>query len=267
MPKSPKAITLVQTAQAGCGDLLEAVLFAPQGSSEHDFLLGADVRFGSMLVASEDWSKSVEIGLAKATLSIDLAGCEIDPSVHRYGDKKQVSAKTHVQRTQVATANAQIDTKASLGASARSSGVGAAIGEARIAAGHSKGKKLSSTETQVVDSHEEPVVALSGNRWRFSAVSDSFMQSRYAGHEALCKIQVTGATVRVDGRLSFQPKDIVIVDIECISTSLLDSFKKSPNKTAIAKVLLSKHLKEINPISERASGAIIGWVSSLKGDV
>jgi hypothetical protein len=106
--KKPKPISLEQTARPGCGELLEVVLFAPQGSLEQDFLLGADVRFGTMVLSSEDWSKSVEIGRSRATLGLEVAGCEIDPSAQRFGDKKPSSAKTHVQRTQVATARSHV---------------------------------------------------------------------------------------------------------------------------------------------------------------
>jgi hypothetical protein len=120
--KTKAAATLEQTAQPGCGDLLEVVLFAPQGANEEDFLLGADVRFGTMRVASDDWVKSVEIGLSKATLGLKLTGCEIDPAAPRFGDKKPASAKTHVQRTQVATMSSQVGGKGSIGVSAKSVG-------------------------------------------------------------------------------------------------------------------------------------------------
>lgn len=261
--KKPKPIVLEQAAQPGCSDLLEVVLFTPQGANEQDFMVGADVRFGRMILASDDWAKSVEIGLCTATLGLELTGCAIDPAAHRFGDKQPVSAKTHVQRTQVETKNSKIGATASLAVSGRGTG----DGEVKLGGGLAKEAKLSSTETQVMDTREEPVVAISGNRWRFSCVAEGFMQSRYSGHEALCKIQVKAPSIRVDGRLSFQPKDIVIVDIECPSASLLDRFKKSPNRAAMAKVLLSKHLKEINPISERPGGPIVGCISTLKGDI
>jgi len=267
MSKAPKPIDLEQSAQHGCGDLLEVVLFAPQGSNERDFLLGADVRFGTMVVASEDWTKSVEIGLSKATLGLDLIGCEIDASVHRFGDKKPASTKTQVQRTQIASASSQVGGHASLGASAKSAAMGAATADVRAESGLAKSRKTSSTATQMIETHEDPVIALSGNRWRFSSVSDTFMESRYSGSEALCKLKVTAPSIKVEGKLSFQPKNIVIVDVECTSTSLLDSLRKSPNKLAIAKVLLSKHLKEINPLLEKTSGSIVGWISNLKGDL
>jgi hypothetical protein len=260
--KKPKPLVLDQVAQPGCPDLLEVVLFAPQGANESDFMLGADVRFGTMTVASEDWAKMVEIGLSTAILSLDLSGCEVDPAGHRFGDKPPVSAKTHLQRTQVATKSTDLGGKASTEASTKS-----VQGEIKLSAGLTKGSKVSSTETQVVDTRQEPVVAISNNRWKFSSVAEGFMQSRYSGHEALCKIEVKAPNVRVDGRLTFQPKDIVIVDVECASTALLERFRKSPNKAAIAKVLLAKHLREINPLPERAGAAITGCISTLKGDI
>jgi hypothetical protein len=265
-PKKPKPINLEQSAQSGCGDLLEVALFAPQGAHEQDFLLGADVRFGTMVVSSEDWSKSVEIGLSRATLILGLTGCQIDPSSRRFGDKKPPSAKTHVQRTQVATTKTNLGAKASIRASAK---VTKADAEAAIAVGGgaTRDAKVSSTETQVVDTREEPVVAVSNNRWRFSAVAEAYMRSRYSGDEALCKVRVTGSKIKVEGRLTFQPKDIVMIALEA-SPAFLDRFKKSPNHAAIAKVLLSKHLKEINEIPDKAgSASIVGWISTLRGDL
>jgi hypothetical protein len=169
MPKKPKSINLEQTDQHGCSELLEVVLFAPQGATEQDFMLGADVRFGTMLVSSEDWSKSIEIGLSRATLNLELDGCAIDPAAQRLGDQKPISAKTHVQRTQTANTTAHVSAKASASAHARASSVGSA--EAGAAVGFGRDMKVSSIATQVTDTREEPVVALSGNRWRFSAVS------------------------------------------------------------------------------------------------
>jgi len=268
-PKKPKPIILEQSSQTGCGDLLEVALFAPQGAHEQDFLLGADVRFGTMSVSSEDWSKSVEIGLSRATLILDLAGCKIEPSVPRFGDTKPTSAKTHVERSQVATTKTQVGAKASIRAKAKALDAKAADAGAAIALGGeaSRNAKVSSTETQVVDTREEPVVALSNNRWRFSAVAEAYMRSRYSGDEALCKVRVTSPNVRVEGRLTFQPKDIVIIDLQA-SPAFIDRFKKSPNQAAIAKVLLSKHLKEINEIVDKAgSGTIVGWISTLRGDL
>lgn len=266
-PKKQKPINLDQTAHAGCGDLLEVVLFAPQGANEQDFLLGADVRFGTMIVTSDDWSKSVEIGLARATLGLDLNGCEIDPSSHRYGDRKPTAAKAHVQRSRVDSAAAHAKGKLSLGARLKGSTVSPGENEVSLGAGASKETKVSSTETQVADRRDEPVVAMSANRWRFSAVAEAYMQSRYSGDDALCKLRVTGAKVRVEGRLSFQPKDIAIIDAEA-APAFLDRFKKSPNQAAIAKVLLAKHLKEVNQLSDKSgTGAIVGWISTLRGDL
>jgi hypothetical protein len=265
--KKPKPITLEQTAQPGCGDLLEVALFAPQGTNERDFLIGADVRFGTMVVAADDWSKSVEIGLAKATLNLDLTGCAIDPAVQRFGDQKPTSLKTHLERKQVENKTAHLSAKGSIGATAKNASISGAEVGLSLGAGVTQDANLSSTETQVANVREEPVVAMSGNRWRFSAVAQAFMQSRYSGDEALCKVRVNGPTVKVEGRLTFQPKDIVIVDVET-SPVFLDKFKKSPNKAAIAKVLLSRHLKEINPLADKGGTAsIVGWISNLRGDV
>jgi hypothetical protein len=264
--KKPKPIDLEQSAQPGCGDLVEVALFAPQGANEQDFLLGADVRFGTMLVSSADWSKSVEIGLSRAILSLDLSGCEIDVSAHRYGDKKPASAKTRLQHTQHTSTTSRVGAKLSIGATAKATHV-AARAAASVRAGAAKDAKVSSTETQTTEMRDEPVVALSNSRWRFSAVAEAYMQSRYSGDETLCKMRVTAPKIRVEARLTFQPKDIAIIELEA-APALLDRFKKSPNQAAIAKVLISKHLKEINQTAYRAwSSSIVGWVSTLEGDL
>lgn len=267
MVKAPKPITFEQKPLAGCADLLEVVLFAPQGANERDFLMGADVRFGTMTVSSDDWTKSVEIGLSRAVLGLDLVGCEIDPSAHRFGDKPPVSLKTHRESVEMANATTQATGLLSLGASANSAlGKVSGKGDASASAGFATNKKVSSTAKQVVEAHEDPVVALSGNRWRFSSIGEDFMQSRYAGGEALCKMKITSTSVNIEGKLSFYPKDITIIDVECSSPSLLDSWRKSPNKAAIAKVLLAKHLRALNPI-DKVANPIVGWVSSLKGEL
>jgi hypothetical protein len=267
MAKARKPISLEQTALPGCQELLEVVLFAPQGANEHDFLLGADVRFGTMTVASDDWTKSVEIGLSRAVLALEMLGCEIDPSGHRFGDKPPASVKTHKENTETASTATQSKGALSLVLSASSSAAKlAAKGDTSASAGFAKSKKVSSTAKQVVEAHEDPVVALSGNRWRFSSIGEEFMQSRYAGGEALCKLKITSSTVKVEGKLSFYPKDLTIIDVECTSPSLLDSWKKSPTKAAIAKVLLAKHLRTLNPV-ENLGAPIAGGVSILKGDI
>lgn len=265
--KKPKPISFEQTAQTGCGDLAEVILFAPQGANEHDFFLGADVRFGTMVVSSEDWSKSVEIGLARATLRLDLNGCEADPSAHRFGDKKPSAAKTHVQRTQTDSTTSHVGGKVSMGVRLKGSTFSLGKNEANMGVGASKDAKAASTETQVADTREEPVVAIANNRWLFSAVAEAYMQSRYSGDEALCKMRVTAPNVSVEGRLTFQPKDIVLIDVEAHPT-FLDRFKKSPNQAAIAKVLLAKYLKEINLLEEkRGAASIASWCSTLRGEV
>ena len=264
MAKKPKALALEHVAQHGCADLLEIVLFAPQGANEQDFVLGADVRFGSMLVSSEDWSRSVEIGLAKATLSLEFKGCDIDPTAQRLGDQKPFSAKTHVEHRQTSTKTLQMSAEGQVGATSVRSLVKAA---GALSVAGKRASAVSHNETHTLDTRDDPVVSLSGNRWRFSSVAQTHMQSRYAGDEALCKVRVKTSPIDVEGRLSFQPKDIRIIDVEA-PTALLDRFKMSPTKVAIAKILLMKHLQEINPITERGEAAVVvGCISKLRGEI
>jgi len=50
-----------------------------------------------------------------------------------------------------------------------------------------KNKKVSSTAKQVVEAHEEPVVALSETDGDSLPLGKTFCSPRYAGGEALCK--------------------------------------------------------------------------------
>jgi hypothetical protein len=72
--------------------------------------------------------------------------------------------------------------------------------------------------------------------------------------------------VTIEGKLSFYPKDLTIIDVECTSPSLLDTWRKSPTKAAIAKILVAKHLRGLNPV-DNLGGPIAGGVSVLKGDL
>ncbi|MGY4317563.1 hypothetical protein [Bradyrhizobium sp. JR3.5] len=236
MVKPPKPLNFEQSATPGCADLLEVVLFAPQGANEHDFLLGADVRFGTMMISSDDWSKSVEIGLSRATLGLGLRGCEIDPQVHRLGDKTPTGSKTRRENVQTVQTIKQTGSGFGGRLSASSSGSLSGKADAHVSGGATRDSKIQSTSKQAVEIHEQPVVAMSGNKWRFSAVGEDFMQSRYSGSEALCKLKVTAPSIAVEAQLSFHPKDLAIIDVETTSQSLLDNWKRSPNKTAIAKV-------------------------------
>ncbi|RED38031.1 hypothetical protein BJ123_105110 [Rhodopseudomonas thermotolerans] len=264
--KTPKAITLEQIPQPGCEELLEVVLFAPQGAHEYDFHLGADVRFGTMVLSSEDWSQSVEIGLSRATLGLATKGCEIDPSSSRFGDKKPHAVRTQLQRTLERMSELHAGAQSAFGAKASTNNMSASADTTIGIDGKiDRNTKMASTETLTSDSQQEPVLAMPGNRWQFSATSDNYMQSRYCGDESLCKMTVTAPTITITGTLAFQPKDIVIVDLEAPQT-IFDRLKRSPNKIAIARLLLARHLREINQIPEKtASSSIIGWISTLTG--
>lgn len=269
MPRKPKpkSILLDHTTKPGCADLLEVALFAPQGANEEDFLLCADVRFGTMAVSSDDWSKTVEIGLSKATLSLTFKGCAIDPGTPRFGDQRPVAAKTQLKSTQVATSASLL--RLSGGGGGRFQAIGSKNVDANVslAGSHSRDSKVSTTEVQSTDFKHEPVVSMPNSKWRFSSVASNHMQSRYSGDEALCKILVQSSPMQIEGRLSFQPKDIVIVDVDS-PPAFLDRFRASPNKAAVAKVLLARYLKEVNELPEAGEPAqIVGSLSVLRGEI
>src|SRR5689334_11679574 len=101
----------------------------------------------------------------------DLNGCEIDPTVPRFGDKTPAAVKTHHEN--VATVNTTKQAGASIGGgiSANSNNKITGKAEAKASASASQNRKVQSTSKQVVEAHDEPVVAMSGNRWRFSATA------------------------------------------------------------------------------------------------
>jgi hypothetical protein len=247
-----------------CPSLLEVELFAPQGASERDFILGAEVRFGSMTLSSSDWSRSVEFGLSSAILKLKLVGCGITPGSSRFGDRLPVGTVTSMktEKTKKNALSGKIGSSVEVGVSAKGPKGSFAVGGG---AQTTAAVNTTSTETQTIKLRDDPVISLSGNRWRFTAIHSEYMQSRYLGDETLCNIQLNSEKVRVEGHLSFFPKDLFLIDSEDDGRQLMDIFRRAPNRSAIAKVLLAKHLRALNSLSE-GTGEIVGSVAILEAE-
>jgi hypothetical protein len=261
-PSSPLAFEA--SAINGCPSLLEVELFAPQGANERDFILGAEVRFGSMTLSSSDWGRSIEFGLSSAILKLNLVACNITPGTPRLGDQQPTSAviSLNTEKTKKTAVSGKVGS--SIKISAAASGASAS---AKLSAGAETSGvfNTSSTQKQAIKLRDDPIVSLSGNRWRFTAIHSDYMQSRYLGDETLCKIQLNSASAQIEGQLTFFPKDLFLIDIEEEGRQFLDLFRRSPTRSAIAKVLLAKHLRQLNSLAE-GGGEIVGSIATLKAE-
>jgi hypothetical protein len=258
----PNPISFASSTTNGCPSLLEVDLFAPQGATNKDFVIGAEVRFGSMTFCSSDFGRSIELGLSSAILKLNLTGCNIAPGTSRFGDQLPISAVTSLktEKTRKNAISGKIGSSIGLAASTARQSVSAKL-DAK--AESSASVNTSSTQTGAIKLRDDPVVSLSGNRWRFTAVHCDYMQSRYLGDETLCTILLEEETAQVEGQLTFYPKDLFLIDIEDEGRQLLNLFGRSPNKSAIARALLAKYLRQLNPLTE-GGGEIVGSIATLK---
>jgi hypothetical protein len=248
-----------------CQDLMELMFFVPQGYSKNDFLLGAETRFGSMTVYMDDFQRYVEFGLTKSILRVDTQGCAIAPGA-RFADQSPPSIRTKVSVTKADISRSGKSASAKINADLSNRRASAGI-SGDLAGKKSHGHETKETSAQIYQADQRPVVALSGNRWEFSAVGPEIMRSRYSGDETLCKVEITSSKFKITGNFSFFPKDLFIIEGECRSGGFADMFRRSPNKVALAQVLLAKHLRELNPSSPDRSGPIRGCVATVEGDV
>jgi hypothetical protein len=267
MPKRSASvpITFDSLSTNGCPSLLEVDLFAPQGANESDFVIGADVRFGSMTLTANEWARSVEFGLSSAVLRLTLQGCKMAPGSARFGDQRPTTLVTAVKTEKTKRTRTSAAIRGGLKGSISShKGNAAAEAQAKV----EKGGSLEITDSahKKMELRDDPVVALSDNRWKFTAVHCDYMQSRYLGDETLCKLQITSKQARVEGHLLFLPKDLFLIDGDDGGWPFLDVLRRSPNKTAIAKILLAKHLRQMNPLPD-GGGPIIGSVSTLTAEL
>lgn len=248
-----------------CAELVELNLFLPQGASMQDFHLGAETRFGTMTIAADDQVRFVEFGLAKAVLRLTLNGCRIEPG-QRLFDKtpvREITTDIKRQRQSASMASA----KGGLNAAGQISASLQGLGEAKLgadlsgAASREKTEQTRQTQEESYILTKQPVLSVAGNRWEFSALGDQILVSKYTGDEPICKIVVSSKQFKVIAELYFFAKDIVILDGEANGKKLLDFLSKSPNKSAIAKILLAKNLRDMNDPAKGASqisGAIVG---------
>ena len=209
------SLAFLEMAEQPCPDLMEVTLFVPQGENITDFLVGAETRFGTMSIYLDDYEQYVEFGLSKATLRLSLAGCTIIPGT-RFGDPDHQPITTSIKRSNVR--GRRNENKGALGFAGQLalSQNPSVAGKAETDLKHSRENVVE--EREIVEENfaltSGPVVALSGNRWEFSALDRKILKAKYSGDETLCKIRITGRKVAVTGDFYFYAKDIVIFDGE-----------------------------------------------------
>jgi hypothetical protein len=228
-----------------CADLLEIILFAPQGLSTEDFLLGAEARFGTMTIYLDDYEQHIEFGLSKATLRLNLSGCRVD-SGGRLGEGRLTEKiKTNIKKKKHMESESQGQAEANLGAnlSGRQTAASLVGTLSHRLAKHRVSSQTDETSFSIVD---YPILALSGNRWLFSALGREVLLSKMAGDEPLCKVVLSSEVSKIVAELSFFPKHITIFDGETKGTRISEWFARSPSRAAVAKTLLAKQLRKLN---------------------
>lgn len=88
-----------------------------------------------------------------------------------------------------------------------------------------------------------------GGRWLISDLISENLSGKYQPEEHLCKIQISEdkTSGSATGELYFYPRDLSIEAIQTESRSLRVFSKEKPEKVAVAKALIAKYLKELNP--------------------
>lgn len=250
-----------------CADLLEIILFAPQGLSVEDFLLGAEARFGTMTIYLDDYEQHIEFGLSKVTLRLNLSGCHVE-SGERLGDRSPPEkVKTNVRKKEHAESKSQSQAAARF-SSKLSASQGTASLTGSLGRGLTKHKVAIQTDETKFSVIDYPILALSGNRWIFSALDQQVLLSKMAGDEPLCKIVLTSDVSKIVAELSFFPKHVTIFDGEAKGTRISEWFSRSPSRAAVAKTLLAKQLRKLNTktssLQADDGGGIIGARSILE---
>lgn len=256
----PNEPSIVQTDENPCSDLLEFMLFVPQGPTTTDFLLGAEVRFGPMTVYLDDYQQYVEFGLSKAILKLRPIDCQILPGTRHADKSPSVPIRTDVKISLRAASQSGVGITGKLAGEAGGFVVPAIAAQADLGVSKKKQTSTSQIEDTTFTKEYHPIVSLSGNRWQFSALSQRILFSKMLGDEHLCKIAFLSDDAEIGADLSFFPKDIVIFDGEAKGIRISELLGRSPNRAAVAKALLAKQLKDLNRKMSEARGATAGEI-------
>jgi len=249
------------TAHNYLSDLTELSLHVPQGATPESFELVAETRFGTATIYLDDYERMVEFALTKADLRLATEGCAIAPG-HRLGETDPVKPKVRVSQNETKTRKSGRSLGIDISARAGAGGVRASAGGNLSASTNSAIEKKDNISKEY-KFEEVPIIALAGNRWQFSAVGADYLKSRYSGDQTLCTIDTKDKNARLIARLSFTPMYICILDVTSSGNRLTEVFRASPTKTALAKVLLAKHLREPNTAPD-STGSINASVAEIR---
>jgi hypothetical protein len=248
---------------------MEVTLFVPQGQNLEDFLLGAEARFGTMTICSDDLEQNVEFGVSSAVLRLILAGCKIAPG-ERLGDTAATTVRTKVHQQKVSNRKIARGVKVSGQASGTLSEtadakVGASLGGAFEKSIGVEEKEVRTTDFEVSRS---PIMPQSGDRWVFQAINEPVLMARRSGDDHLCKIEVQAEQITITAQLYFYPKHIVLLEGELTgSIPLYSKLKASKTKAAIAKTLLRRQMAEKQDAYNSLNGGVLGYTFRLSGAV
>lgn len=247
-------------------ELAEVEIYKTQSITEDDFCVGLTARFGHMPISCMDWAYSVSTSIREAYVQIDTNNCALARD-GRYGDATRPSKFTRERKVKSETTeklSADGDAKAKLGVGA--SGFGLPNLGVALSAKGSKSTQLVASEGFKIKEDSSSITAAAGRKWRFSDLISNALQGKYEPHEHLCKISVLPPAKRghVVARMFFYPKDIVL-DVHEVNKKLSERiFKDRPNNVAVAKALLGKHLRALNPTDEKnIDGRIVVGLSRL----
>jgi hypothetical protein len=103
----------------------------------------------------------------------------------------------------------------------------------------------------------ESFTVLTKDRWELRDVFAPALHGQYAPEDHFCKIDIGQPTGSVRALLQFYPKDLIL-DPEESSGFAASIFKNKPTNISVAKALVAKHLRSINPeaLSGRNDGRI-----------
>lgn len=246
--------------------LAEIEIYKTQSVKDFDFCIGAVTRFNAISVACDNWAYSVIIRLKQATMQISTENSRIARD-GRAGDQNRPSKLeiTHSSSEKLkssAGAGGKIGGQAGIGAG----GVDIPSLKASFSIGGDVKKSIDTAESFKADSVIHSITALPGGRWLIADVISENLCGKYEPEEHLCKISVD--LLKLSGSatsfLYFYPRDLSIEPVQTEGTVLKKLAKERPGNVSVAKALIAKHLRNLNPLEQsNLDGRIIIGTSKI----
>lgn len=234
-------------------ELAEIEIYKTQSITEDDFCIGLTARFGSMPISCENWAYSVNTTLKEAYVHIATDACAVARD-GRYGDDPrplEYLADKDIKRTIVEKTNFEGggNVKAGFGvAGIRLPSMGFSL-----SAQASKSSEAKSSESHKIQEITRSIAALPGDKWRLSDLISATLQGKYEPSDHLCKVSVAAGAKsgNVIARMFFYPKDISFEVHETEQVGVGRIFKERPGNVSVAKALLGKYLRGLNPANAK----------------